>query len=299
MARLKQTKATATSARPAATPARRTQAPPPTNEDPPAQGSRQPLVAVTRNNQVTQQNDYHSQDGESNDEPWMPNVRASVRSVPTAARGGKKIKKLVEALKSLLAKPLKTELDNISIATARYELKGLLKRREQLQAARATGSSADSILSYTGKGKGKATAQSLPAPGSDVPAASSPAVDPGDQEGSEDEMPPPPVRRSLRNDRGHQDGQASQNAFNNQEPDSDDNLPSQQRWSPHNPRKYWDIHGITRESKHHYKICWKGETEIGEKWDDLWVRKAYVCQKSYEDWQKHKRDPIMWKVFED
>jgi hypothetical protein len=289
MARSKQTKATATSARPATTSARRTQAPPPTNEDPPAQGSRQLLVSVTRNNHATQQNDYHSRYGESNDEPWMPDVRAAVRAVSTVKEASKKLKRVAKTIGSLLAKPLKTDLDKISLTTAQYELKGLLERRKQLQAAQATGSSADSILSYTGKGKGKATVQSISAPGSDAPAASAPSADPGGQEASEDETPQPPPRRihrrSTHRSIRRRYGQVSRSAPNNQTPAVPESREDPQRWT-HVPNKPWPVRGIKNERGRRYLIAWRPTDGIH--WDDSWERKDCANAKAVRDWKRRK-----------
>jgi hypothetical protein len=293
MARSKQTKATAT---PATTSARRTQASPPTNEDPPAQGSRQPLASVTsrntRNNHATQQNDYHSQNGESNDEPWMPDMRAAVRAVSTVKEASKKLKRVAKTIDSLLAKPLKTDLDKISLTTAQYELKGLLERRKQLKAAQATGSSADSILSYTGKGKSKATVQSLSAPGSDVPAASAPSADPGGQEASEDETPQPPPRRinrrSTRQSTRRRYGQVSQSAPNNQPlavPGSGEGPPRKQSWT-HVPNKPWPVRGIKHERGRRYLIAWRPTDGIH--WGDSWERKDCANAKAVRDWKRRK-----------
>jgi hypothetical protein len=224
MARSKQTKATATSARPATTSSRRTQASTPTKEDPPAQGSRPLRTSKAAKSQAAEKA------REIADElAFQARVEAAVRAVSTVAEAKKGIKVARQAVRNLEDDELGNNTEK-NMGRATYQLWLYEQRRDGLQAA-------------------------LPTP---------------------------------------------QTADDNQDPaDSDDNLPSQQRWSPHNPRKYWDIHGITRESKHHYKICWKGTTEDGEDWDDLWVRKVYVCQKAYDDWQRRKGDPRMWKVFED
>jgi hypothetical protein len=287
MARSKQTNAAAT---PATAFVRRTQASPPTNEEPPAQGSRRPRTSNAarsiRNNEAAEKAREIAKEL-----AFQADIEAAVRAVSTVAEAKEGIKVAKQAIRNLEDDELGNNTEK-NMGRATYRLKLYKERHDELEAALPTPLTADDNHDHTGKGKGKgkATAQFTSAP-------QSPTAGSGGQPDPQDK----PLRRSLRNRRGRQDSQASHVTSGNQDPadpDSDDNLPSEQRWSPHKPTKYWDIHGITRESRHHYKICWKGTTEDGERWDDLWLRKAYVCQKAYDDWQKRKGDPRMWKVFE-
>jgi hypothetical protein len=306
MARSKRTQAKATPATPETTSACRTQTPQPTSEDPPDQDSRRPRTSASaknsQNNQPTQQNDDDAEDEESDDEPWMTDVRAAVLQVANVADAEAEIEYLRETIQKYSRKTPKTNHDKISLATARYETEKLEQRVEELKAALPTSSAADKNPSHTGKGKRRGKAVQSSAPRSRWSVLSAPVAGSGDQESSEDDTQQPPLGRSPRNRSGHRDGQASQSAADNQDPagpDSDANLPSQQTWSPHRPWVPWKIRGITRESKYHYKICWRGMTEDGEEaWDDRWEPKDHANKLAKNDWNRRKHDPRLWKEFE-
>jgi len=306
MAKSKQTKPTAKGrATSSARGARGTQASSPSSEDGPLQESRRPRTSPAAkgnlNNQTTQQND-DSQDDQSGDEPWMPDVRADARALTTVAGPEKEIENLREIVQGYAAKRLLTDMEKIGFATATYELKILKQRRDELKAALRKQSSAASNPSYTGKGKAAGPAVT----------GSEGQVDSEDEEISEDELQQPPRRRSPRNRNVRKAAQSSKTAPTKQRPASrnpegyprsvNNENTTNQKWK-HEPMKYWKIRGIVKDSKSHYKVAWKGSTkdENGHRvdWDDFWVHKSYVNDKAKEDWNRRKGTKDRWRDFDD
>lgn len=314
MARSKQNKAA-----PRAPTAHMRRATPPSTEDPPTQESRRtPTPNATRGNrtnQATEQNDNNAQDEDEDkdDEIYMSDLQASARQISTVREAKQAVKVAKKAVKACLAETAVTKNSRISLATARYEVKIMRERREELReeaALRAQQQRQRVSAQEGGLGSGEerattARSRSRPVPrngdrrDASVAASGSRGQEEEEEEGPGDEVQHPSLRQSPRNRNGGGDPQVRQNGSNDQDqttadPDSDDNLPTQQKW-PHNPKKWWGIRGITRESAQHYKVAWKGTTEKGEQWDSTWQRKTNVNAKAKLDWNRRKGDRRLWK----
>lgn len=293
MARSKQSKATPTLA---TTSARRTQTSPINSEDPPRQDARRPRTSIAtgniRNNQATQQNDGGAQDEVFNDEDVLEakaRIRALARGASTVAHAEKGIKDAKQAIKDSKNEPA-GDIREGNLKLARYELEAFRRRRDELKAALSTTSAADNNAGRAGKGKGKATAGSLPASRS-RPAANAPETGVEDQDASEDEAQQPTLRRSPRNRSGRGDGQASRRALNTAGPRHGDKTSPRQKWK-HVPGKWWKVRGIKRESGKRYLVAWRPTG--GVKWLDSWQGKSLVNSKTKRDWNRRKRDRKLW-----
>jgi hypothetical protein len=284
MARSKQTKATGLPATPATTSARKTQTSQPTSEDPPDQGSRRPRTSASaknsQNKQAAQQNDDDAEDEESDDEEVLQakaRIRALARGASTVAHAEKGIEEARRVIQDGWNGLLGENTDEI-FKIARYNLKVLKQRSEELNAALPTASSSSNNPDRVGKSKGKGKDTPLSVPDSHRPASNAPVAESEGEDEPGDDTQQPPLSRSPR----RKDGEASQGA----------NPPPQRTWV-HATDKNWLVRGIKRESGKRYLIAWRPTD--GLDWEDSWQGKSLVNLKTKRDWIRRKRNKKMWE----
>lgn len=176
----------------------------------------------------------------------------------------------------------------------------LKQRHHELRAALPTTASTDINLNHASrsKGKGNAIAQSLAAPRSRHSASSAPADGSGGQEGSEDEIPPPPACRTL----CRRGGRAPRSAADIQDPAAAETGGTSQNTNTtvtttwrHQPRRRWTLYGIIDENEEDdlYLIVWRPTKNGTRTWANSWQKRSFANAKAVRDWNRPKGSRAM------